>query len=85
MKQQNFIGVKWKKLYYSSGRTRILFVSGAWFDKEGVTKIVVYEYADKKSFDAAIKENDFMSEFEISGLFVLEISDHEIKTIFNDL
>ena len=31
------------------------------------------------------QENDFMSKFEINGLFVLEISDDEIKTIFNDL
>lgn len=58
---------------------------GAWFDKEGVSKVVVYEYANEKVLKEAQDVNAFMANFETNGLFLLETSDDKIKEIFNNL
>lgn len=58
---------------------------GVWFDKEGATKVVVYEYANKKVLKEAQDANAFMANFETNGLFLLETSDDNIKEIFNNL
>jgi hypothetical protein len=57
--------------------------SGVTFDYE--KKVVIYEYSSTKDLNESIKENDFMKDWAVNGKFVLECSDEDVISIFNNV